>query len=284
MGLFGGSSKVELPPPPSFYSNPYVLQAIQQGLGYGNDFINQGNSLSPSLREAVSVDPRASQYAIESATTSLMPSLRDSRARIIADLEANNQLTGSTTASSLQSLEGDFLSRIQAAGLDAARADVERALGARVALAGQGGNLIGNAGNQALTDQSQHNEFNLANYENEVARVLAGQKPEKGGLIGALTGGLGGAMAGSMFGPLGMIAGGLIGGTAGAMSPSGTGGQLLTAGAGVSGARLSQPRPIQSNPFTLSSNQGETINDTLRITGSQGPQGGFWSTMYGGLR
>lgn len=288
MGLFGGKKSITLPPPPTFYQNPYVMPAIQQGLGFGNDFINQGNALSPSLREAVSTSPDASRLAIEAATAQLQPSLRKSRQDLISQLEANNQLTSSTTASTLGNMESDFLSQITSAGLNAAVADINRALTNRISLAQSGLGAIGNAGNQALTDQGQHNEFNLANYENEVAKVLAGQKSESGGLFGGLMGGLGGVLGGLALAPftggsslIPALAGGLIGGVSGYAGPQGTGGSMLTAGAGLSGARLA--RPISSNPYSLAStNTGESINNNLLMAGL-GQQGGFWPNLMNGM-
>lgn len=253
MGLFGSSS-VQLPTPPDFYQNPYVFPAIQQGLGFGNDFINQGSSLSPSLQEATSTNPQSSALAIQALQAQLAPSLRNSQQDIINQLEANNQLTGSTTASSLGNLQSDYLSQITSAGLQASLNDINRAMGARIQLAGYGGNLIGTAGNQALTDQSQHNEFNLNNYQNQVAQTLAGQKQQNGGIIGAITGGLGGFLAG---GPVGAGIGALAGG----LGPQGTGGSFLQAGAGVYGGN--QARLASPNPYTLQSSNGEQINDFL---------------------
>jgi len=284
MGLFSSKKSVELPPPPMFYQDPGVAEAIRNGLSIGSAYTT-GYGLTPYMQEAVSTSPEATRNAINAASSMLLPELRDSRKRIIADLEANNQLTGSTTASTLADLESDYLSQITSAGLGMAASDIERALGARLTLAGLGVNSTSNAGSLALTNQGQQNEFNLANYENQVAKVLAGQKDSKGGLLGALTGGAGGLMAGLALAPFTggaslAVTGGLtgLGALAGGLGPSGTGGAIMQSGAGLAGARLSQPKPVvQTNPFTLSNvNSGEVINDNLRLVGGLGRRGGFW--------
>ena len=269
MGLFSGRKSISIAPPPTFARDPQLWQAINSGLGWGNQFINQ-NNLPSSLQEAISTDPRVTQLAIESLKSQLAPELRTAQQDITNTLEANNQLTGSTTASALGNLQSDYLSKLTSAGSQAMMADISRALNARLGLANTGIGAIGQSGQLALGSQGQENQFNLSNYENIIAKTLAEQKPQSGGIIGALTGGVGGALAGSTFGPWGALVGGLSGAAAGGFGQQGTGGSFLTAGAGVAGSRSGQGgfnwfSPQQSSQQGVGiSTASEQILDQLR--------------------
>lgn len=278
MGLFGGSS-VQLPPPPTFQRNPYTNEIISFGLNTAKSFINQDGTLSPSLQEAISTDPRVTQLVLQGLRDQTAGDYRTGRQNIVSQLEANNQLTGSTTANVLGNYETDYLSGLTAAGAEAGIADITRALGARISLATAGQQGLNVAGNQALTDQEQENDFNLSNYDNLVAQSLASSKAGKGGILGGLAGGIGGFLGATALAPftggasyIPLLAGGL-GAASGAFGPEGTGGSILNSGAGLYGFLGTPPNKIlpQSGPKT------EEISDTLR--GSLGKQGGLWANL-----
>lgn len=287
MGLFS-SKKLTLPDPPSFFQDPYV--GLSEGALYG-----QGSMLtSPTveglpeiLRDTVSTSPEITQLVLQGLRSSLAGDLRTSRQNIINDLEANNQLTGSTTASALGNLETDYLNTLTAAGAEAGIADINRALENRIRIYSTGLGATEAAGTLGLNNQSQRNEFNLANYENLVSKTLAEQKASKGGLVGALTGGAGGIMAGLALAPftgggslIPALAGGL-GALAGGMGPAGTGGSILSAGAGLKGSSMIGGGLRNAN--VLTSGNGEAISDVLKIKGAMGIPGGAWANIYGGL-
>lgn len=229
-----------LPSTPTFYQDPLVSQAnhsmfdLGQGLTSGS--IYQGNQ--NGLLDAVSMNPEITRLTLEGLQAQLAPMMRDSRQNIINQLEANNQLTSSTTASALGNIESDYESQLVNAGTQAGIADINRALSNRVSLFGTGLNAIQGAGQGAQTASNAQNSFNLENYQNQVAKVLGEQKQQSGGLVGAITGGLGGALAGSALGPYGMAAGGIGGALAGGLGPQGSGGALFQSGAGLAGSRL----------------------------------------------
>jgi len=201
------------------------------------------------LQDTININPDV----VSGYFSSLQPYYRELRNRSVAELAANNQLESSVTANRFGQIETDIADRLQGytSGL------IQNALQNRIKLFGTGLNAISGATGYALQNQGQLNQFNLANYENQVAAALAGQKQSSGGLFGGLTGALGGGAAGlglaALLAPvtggtslgyyalaagLGAGAGGLLG----ALGPSGTGGQLMTSGAGIAGNRLSSPR------------------------------------------
>lgn len=124
----------------------------------------------------------------------------------------------------------------------AALEDRSRALQNRIGLFGTGLNSLQTGATLAGQSQDQQNQFNLANYQNEVARVLAGQAPANGGLMGALTGGAGGLALGAALAPFtggaSLFLGAGLGAAAGGLGPQGTGGQILGAGAGAYGGSM----------------------------------------------
>ena len=224
---------------PSYYQDPLVGQSNQSLFGLGQG-LTSGSiyDQNPWLRDAVSMNPDITRLTLEGLSSQLGPQLRTSRQDIINQLEANNQLTGSTTASALGNIQSDYEARLVGAGAEAGIADINRALANRVALFGTGLNAIQGAGQGAQTSQNSQNQFNLENYQNQLADFYARQPQQKGGLTGALTGGFGGALAGASFGPQAAIAGGLAGAAAGGFGPSGTGGALFQSGAGLAGSNI----------------------------------------------
>lgn len=291
MGLFG-SSKVELPPVPTFQRNPYTNEIISFGLNSSRSLINQDGTLSPSLQEAISTNPQITQLVLQGLRAQTAGDYRTGRQNIIADLEANNQLTGSTTASALGNYESDYLSGLTAAGAEAGINDINRAMAARIELARLGMSGLGQTGQLALTDQGQENDFNLANYDNIVAKSLAEAEDKKGGIMGGLMGGLGGALAGFALAPftggaslLAMaptILGGLGGAAAGFAGPQGTGGSILNAGAGLKGAAPFDLTSLASPNRIISPNGGPKTESIDNLLNSPSPFGDF--SMAGGLR
>lgn len=264
MGLFG-SKKTSIPDAPTFQPDPNVAWSQDFLKGQANYLINglttNGGNLSGLLGDTVSFNPLTTQYALQTMQSQLAPSYRNSQQNLTNTLEANNQLTGSTTASSFANLESDYMAQLTAATAQAGLADVNRALQNRVSLYGTGLNTASTVGTNALSNQSQTNNFALANYENQVAQALASQGSESGGISGFLTGAIGGGLAGLSTGnPYIAGAGAVLGGVAGASGQPGTGGNFLQAGAGLYGS--TQPQTL--NISTIGANQGgESIQNLL---------------------
>ena len=261
----GKSKSPELPPTPSFYQDP-VAQGATQNLYQQGLNATSFNGLPPMLMEALSTSPDVTRLTLEGLQAQLAPQLRQSRQDVVNQLEANNQLTGSTTASALGNIQSDYESQLVNAGAQAGLADINRALQNRIGLYGTGLNALQAAGQMGQTNQSQQNSFSLANYENQVAAIMNSQK-NQGGIAGALSGGLGGAVTGFALtgNPFGALAGGAIGAAGGYYGPSGTGGALASAGAGLYGARLASNNPYQVTSQSSSPVfSGEQINNTLQ--------------------
>lgn len=263
-----------LPNTPTYYQDPLIGQANQSMFDLGSG-LTSGSIYGQNqyLNEAVNTSPDITRLTLEGLQAQLAPMLRTSRQDVMNSLESNNQLTGSTTASALGNIQSDYESQLVNAGAQAGIADINRALQNRVNLFGTGLNAIQSSGQGAQTSSNSRNQFNLENYQNQVAKTLGEQKQQSGGLMGAITGGLGGAMAGSMFGPAGMIAGGLGGAAAGGFGPQGSGGALFQTGAGLAGSRLGntsqgagQQAPIYSAGATTpeSISGGLLSNDRLK--------------------
>lgn len=252
-----------IPEAPSFQTDPNVAWS-QDVLKSQVPNLLSLSGLPAPLMEAINTNPQITQLTLQGLQAQLDPVYRQRRQDTINTLEANNQLTGSTTASSLGNLESDYMAQLTAAGAEAGINDINRALQNRVNLYGTGLNMAAGVGSTGLNNQNQMNQFALQNYENQVAAALLSQPQQSGGWAGGLTGGLGGAGTGAMIGTMIMpgigtaIGAGIgagIGGFAGSQAPSGTGGQFLGAGASMFGNR-------NSTPFQTSGG-GETIYKPL---------------------
>ena len=260
-----------LPEAPQFQPDP-TLGLAKQGLYDRGITLTSPdvNSLPSILQDVVSTNPEVTRLSIEAMRAGLEPQLRTSRQDIINQLEANNQLTGSTTASALGNIQSDYESKLVEAGARAGIEDINRAFANRVSLYGTGLNALQAAGSLGATSQGQANQFALDNYQNQVAKILGEQKQNRGGLAGAISGGMGGLGLGIALAPftggsslaLAGLAG--AGALAGGLGPAGTGGALFQSGAGLAGSRLNVP----SNPTPVTTPQTgiyrqETLNTGL---------------------
>jgi len=265
------SESPKLPTTPSLYVDPDVGLAKKDLMSKGQALTSDTvNGLPDILRPTVETNPEVTRLTLEGLRATLDPELRRSRQDVINQLEANNQLTGSTTANALTNLQSDYESRLVAAGAEAGLADINRAFQNRVGLYANGLNAIQSAGSLGVSNQSQINQFNLDNYSNQVAKVMAEQKQNRGGLTGALTGGAGGLMAGLALAPFTggaslALTGGLAGAgaLAGGLGQPGTGGAFLQAGAMGLGSKLPTTGTTSSNSSSVYSPWGESINKTL---------------------
>jgi hypothetical protein len=200
------------------------------------------SGLPDPLMESISTNPQITALTLQKLQAQLEPSYRTGLQNITNTLEANNQLTGSTTASSLGNYQSDYMAQLTAAGAEAGIQDINRALQNRMSLYGTGLNTAAGVGNTALSNQNQMNQFAIQNYENQVAASLMNQPAARGGFMGALTGAVGGGLAGfTMGGPAGAAIGAGAGGLAGGFGSPGTGSSFLGAGASMFGNRNTTP-------------------------------------------
>lgn len=233
------SKSPSLPAAPSFQSDPNLAWSQDLLKGQSNYLINgltqDGGNLSGLLGDTVSFNPDISRLAMDSLRAQTSGDYRDQRQNLINTLEANNQLTGSTTGSALGNYEADYLAGLTAAGAEASMLDINRALQNRVNLYGTGLNTAQRVGGSALNNQDQMNQFALQNYENQVYSALNSQPKSRSGMFGALGGaGLGagiGALLAAPTGGLSLAAGAALGAGIGSgvgnavfgSSPAGTG-------------------------------------------------------------
>lgn len=231
------SKSPSIPNAPTFQADPNLAWSQDFLKGQSNYLINglttEGGNLSGLLGDAINVNPLVSQYAQQLAQSQLDPAYRQQRQDLVNTLEANNQLTGSTTASSLGNLASDYTAQLTGMQAQYGLADVERALNNRVQLYGMGLNTGQAVGSNALQNQNQMNQFALANYENQVASALMNQQSSGGSPFGAL----GGAAIG---GGIGFLVGGPVGAGIGAGLGSGLGNAAFgggsQSGAGIANA------------------------------------------------
>lgn len=230
---------------PEFQEDPRFRQGIDDLFDLGGrltSFDFSGN-LSP-LQDAISLDPEVTRLALEQAQAELGPAFEDSINQIKQEAAAANQLESSTFTDSLARTTERFGTSLQGITAGAALEDRTRALNNRLNIFGLGAGLNESATGLAGQSQEQRNQFNLTNFENQLAAQVAAQGQSKGGLAGALSGGIGGAALGIGLAPFTggaslALTAGLAGGgaLAGGLGPSGTGGQILNAGSMFAGAR-----------------------------------------------
>lgn len=229
-------SSPTIPDAPSFQNDPNVGWSQDTKKGIWN-FINSGltgvgGQISGMLGEAVNLNPDIARLATEQYVSAQEPAYRRGLQDITNTLEANNQLTGSTTGNVLQNYQNDYLAGLTSANAGMQLANIDRALNNRMQLYNIGVNEVNSVGSTGLENQQQMNSFALANYENQVAAAMLNNQGKSGnGLWGA-----GGALGGSVLGAaLGSVVPG-IGTAVGASIGAGLGGQIGSSIGGTSGS------------------------------------------------
>jgi hypothetical protein len=207
----------EIPDAPSFQTDPNYAWS-QDNLKSQYDYLingltTNGGSLSGSLGETINLSPDISRLATERYTAAQEPAYRRGLQDLTNTLEANNQLTGSTTGNVLQNYQNDYMAGLTAANAEVAINDINRALSNRVNLYGMGLNTAQGVGQAGLNNQNQMNQFALQNYENQVAKALNDYQNQQA------SDAYGGKMAGMWLDPWTASAvGGATGGGTGAMA------------------------------------------------------------------
>lgn len=244
-------SSPSLPPVPTYQTDPTYTSGLKQLMGLGTDLTNGNFSGSLSwLADTTTINPSV----IQGFYAGLQPAFEKTRQDTINTLAANNQLESSTTANALTQQDLDLQNTMLGYGTTLQN----QALQNRIGLFGTGLNTLSTGTGMAQGNQNTLNNFNLANYENMVAKAMAEQKQSSGGLMGSLTGGIGGALLGGLLAAptggmslgMGALLGGGAGGLLGGFGPSGTGGSILSAGAGAAGSGMNNRLlGTTNNPF-----------------------------------
>jgi hypothetical protein len=249
----------DLPPVPTFQSDPNVGWS-QDNLKQQYDYLikgltTNGGNLSGLLGDAVNLNPETSRLATEQYVSAQEPAYRRGLQDITNTLEANNQLTGSTTGNVMQNYQNDYLAGLTSANAGMALQDINRALSNRVSLYSTGLSTAQGVGQAGLQNQSQQNQFALQNYENQVATALSQYQTDQQNKA------FWGNMAGNLLGPLGgATIGGMTGGQTGASSGAASG---WATSAAIAGMMMGSPQGLnnkaqQSSPGYISGG-GESI-------------------------
>lgn len=236
--LFGGKKQPTLPPPPTYQNSPYFSGGgIGDLYGLGNqitsgDFTGNLSWLQPTINQ------NNGQNALSYAQGLLQPQFRDTLQQINNNAAANNQTNSSTYTDALARSQSDLNSQYQSILSAQAIQDSQQSNANRLSLFGTGLNTLNSAVGYGGQAEGMQNNFNLGNYENQLAYAYGTQPPQNGGLGGALQGAIGGGLAGLSTGnPYIALAGAAAGGLGGALSTqaSNFGGQLGQLGAGLYG-------------------------------------------------
>lgn len=253
----GKSKGPELPAAPTFQADPTAAAGIPDLLKYGQelasgDFGGRLSWLNPTINNNNSSNSLAYAQAL------LQPQFRDNLTQITNAAAANGSLNSSTFTDALAKSNSDVNSQYQAILAQQAIADSNQSNTNRLALFGQGLDTIQNASQLGLGNQSQTNDFNLQNYNNQVAAILAGQDTGSnmfGGLGTALGTGLGILLA-APTGGMSMLAGGglgaIIGGGLGGSIDASQGGTGAAGFAGMGGGMGLLGSSLASNPLSTS--------------------------------
>ncbi len=258
--------KSSVPEAPKWQPDPNVgwsQDRLKEQYGYLiGGLTTPGGSLSGLLGEAVNISPEISRLSQQYAESQLNPAYERAKQEVINQLEANNQLTGSTTASSLGNLASDYAASLTGMQAQYGLADVERALNNRVQLYTTGLNIGQNVGQAGLQNQQQMNQFALANYENQVAAAMMNQKSgSPWGQIGGMA--LGGLAGFAMGGPAGaMMGAGIGGGLGGALTGGGNAGMSAVSGGLASGGGYMLGSKYAPTSYTYSRGPESTVDLT----------------------
>lgn len=224
-----------IPDAPSFQTDPNVGWSQDVLKGQVPNLLSLTN-LPPALMEAIQFNPELQQLAVQQYTSAQEPAYRRGLQDITNTLEANNQLTGSTTGNTLQNYQNDYLAGLTSANAGMAINQINNALSNRIGLYTTGLNTAQAVGKTGLDNQNQQNTFALQNYENQVASALMSQPQQTGGFLGGLQGAVGGAIGGftlSGGNPIGALAGAGIGGFSGFSGSTSSGGNYLNSGLNI---------------------------------------------------
>jgi hypothetical protein len=247
------ASSPQLPPAPSYQPNPQYQQATADLLKYGN-LLAKGDFSGELgwLKDTITVSPELIANFRSVLEGTLAPAFRESNKDLVNQLANVGALESSTTSNKLGQNYADFMNTISNQTGAFQIGQTANALENRIRLETLGLDTLKTGGSFAGASEANLNQFNLQNYENQVAQALYKQQNQAGGWKGALTGGLGGGLIGAGLGgalalagapftggaslallpamTAGFGTGALLGGGLGAVMPQTTGNQILQGG------------------------------------------------------
>jgi hypothetical protein len=264
-----------IPDAPSFQADPNVGWSQDILKGQVPNLLSLTN-LPPALMDAISLNPETSRLATQQYVSAQEPAYRRGLQDITNTLEANNQLTGSTTGNVMQNYQNDYLAGLTSANAGMALQDINRALSNRMSLYSTGLNAAQGVGQTGLNNQQQQNSFALANYENQVSQALMNQPQQNSGFWGSLGGIAGGALGFAVGGPGGAMIGSGLGSSLG----SGLSGGDPSAGLSSAASAYGMNKYAGSNPNIISSSgAGGKSESIVNSLGSYNAMGGGSSYM-----
>lgn len=164
----GKAKSLELPAPPTQYTNPLQQGDISYQSGLGHD-LTSGN-LPDWLQSTV--NPNNSANALSYAQGLLAPQFRNNIQDITNQAVANNQNTSSTFTDALAKASSDTNSAYQSILAQQAISDSNQANSNKLNLFGGGLNTLQQGIGNEQQDSNSTNQFNLDNYTNYVAKAI----------------------------------------------------------------------------------------------------------------
>lgn len=229
----GSSKGPSLPTPPSYVEN----KNLSPNIDFGSDFTK--NLLSGDFTGDLAwlnptVNNNNSALALAAAQGTLQPQFRDTLTQISNQAAANGQLNSSTFTDALARSQSDLNSQYQSIVSQQAIRDAEQSNSNRLNLLGQGLNGLQGFTSLAQGQTNTENDFNLQNYNNQVAAAIAG-KGTGSNMFGSLGTALGAGAGFLIGGPMGAGIGATIGGGIGGSIDSSQGGTGSAGFAGMGG-------------------------------------------------
>ncbi len=234
-----GKKKESLPNTPTYQEDPVFREA------FGNLATNSQNMATlnladnPNLLETIQFHPEMLTQFMNTLEQQMMPAFDRGKQDLTNELANLGALESSTTSNKMGDMYDQFRNTLQVQSGQYGLATMEQAMQNRINIAGMGMQGLSHASTVGVQTEANRNNFNLANYENQVAKQLYDNQ-NSGGWLGALQGGIGGAMSGfAMGGGAGALAGGIGGGALGYFGNSSQGSGILNMGLGAQASRPS---------------------------------------------
>jgi hypothetical protein len=278
----------DLPSTPTYQQDPQYRASLDKINKLGGQ-LTSGDFTGDLawLKDTVETSPELVQQFSSVLRGALTPDFNRSVQNMKNEVAGANALESSTFTDSLSQLYGGLENNI---ATQTGTFSIDRYLQNmqnKINIETMGVNALGQGAQLGLSNEQNLNQFNLSNYENQVAQALYKGQNQKGGWAGALQGGLSGAMSGAMVGGIpGAIIGGVGGGLVGGLTPQSTSSQILgmaNAGASMYGGLNSAGRFSSNNMFRDTGFQPDMT--TMGGMNNNQLRGNFnLNNLYGGLQ
>lgn len=269
----GSSKGPSLPPPPTYQEN----ENLSPNITFGSDITKQllsGNFTGDLSWLNPTVNNNNTALSLAAAQGTLQPQFRDTLQQITNSAAANGQLNSSTFTDALARSQSDLNSQYQSIVSQQAIRDSEQSNANRLNLFGQGLGGLQGFTQLAQGQTNSENSFNLENYNNQVAAMLA-SKGSGSNMYGSLGTALGAGAGFLIGGPVGAGLGATLGGGIGGAIDSSQGGTGSAGMAGVGGGLSilgsSLRSPVQNSQlgFSAPSANAFASNNPFGTSGNQ---------------